>query len=237
MWLITEYLCNTLFSLKPAYATSSGGRTLLVPTPFAFKMALVDVVCRTEGVRTAEVIWDWLRNCATAIRPARQVVVNNAFTRILKPRRNPAEAGSEDEGPFQRTIGYREYAFVDGPLGIALQPPSDEFVVRLAEWMVAVNYLGKRGGFVQAIAPAVQVETLPDGYVHIATTLPEIIPIGVMQKLDECGPTLTFAKANIFTSERILLHKDRILRDVVLPYRVKSSSRGYTWYVAADSQS
>ena len=44
MWLIAEYEAVTLFSLKLSTATSSGGKTLLVPTPYALKMALLGVV-------------------------------------------------------------------------------------------------------------------------------------------------------------------------------------------------
>ena len=46
MWLIAEYQPVSLFSLKNSLATSSGGKSLLVPTPYAFKMALLDAACR-----------------------------------------------------------------------------------------------------------------------------------------------------------------------------------------------
>jgi hypothetical protein len=49
MWLIADYQPVTLFSLKNSLATSSGGKSLLVPTPCAFKMALLDAACRVWG--------------------------------------------------------------------------------------------------------------------------------------------------------------------------------------------
>ncbi|MEL6525291.1 MAG: hypothetical protein AAFQ07_06225, partial [Chloroflexota bacterium] len=60
MWVIAEYEATALFSLKPANATSSGGRTLLVPTPFAIKMAILNVVCLVEGVAQADSVCEWL---------------------------------------------------------------------------------------------------------------------------------------------------------------------------------
>ena len=54
MWLVSEYEASALFTLKPATATASGGKTLLVPTPFAIKMALLDVACRLAGRAAAE---------------------------------------------------------------------------------------------------------------------------------------------------------------------------------------
>src|SRR5260370_14710648 len=121
MWILAEYEATSLFSLKPATATSSGGKTLLVPTPFAIKMALLDVVCRTEGQAAGAAAWPALCAATVALRPALRVVVNNTFTRILKPRRNPAQPGTPHAGPMQKTIGYREYAFLDGELGIGIE--------------------------------------------------------------------------------------------------------------------
>ena len=62
MWLVAEYQPVGLFSLKHASATSSGGKSLLVPTPFALKMALLDGACRLWGVSEAEAIWPVLRD-------------------------------------------------------------------------------------------------------------------------------------------------------------------------------
>ena len=41
-WLVVEYRPTALFSLKISLATSSVGKTLIVPTPYAIKMAYVD---------------------------------------------------------------------------------------------------------------------------------------------------------------------------------------------------
>src|SRR3972149_6387150 len=45
-WLIAEYAPTALFSLKASFATSSVGRTLVVATPYAVKMAFVDAAFR-----------------------------------------------------------------------------------------------------------------------------------------------------------------------------------------------
>ncbi|MGH2541950.1 MAG: hypothetical protein ACRDIB_04085, partial [Ardenticatenaceae bacterium] len=121
MWLIADFEAVTLFSLKISSATASGGKTLLVPTPFAIKMALLDVACRTQGVSRAERRWPHVRDLEVAIRPARQAVVTNLFQKVLRPRRKPAGPGDSDAGPFGKTIGYREYVQLEGTLGIALR--------------------------------------------------------------------------------------------------------------------
>lgn len=104
MWLIAEYQPTALFSLKPAWATSSGGKSLLVPTPYALKMALLDAACRTAGVATAREAWPWLRDLVVGLEPPERMVVTNLFTRILKPSRTPARSGTQHAGPLGRTI-------------------------------------------------------------------------------------------------------------------------------------
>jgi hypothetical protein len=52
--------------------------------------------------------------------------------------------------------------------------------------------------------------------------------------LDDCGPDLTFDKADIYSDKKIKLGKERILRSVSLPYRLVRSSRAYGLYQRID---
>ncbi len=228
MWTIAEYEAVTLFSLKLSAATASGGKTLLAPTPYALKMALLDAACRTVGVTRAEAWWPAIRDLRVALRPAERVVVTNLFQKVLKPRRSPAKLDDPEAGPFQKTIGYREYAQLLGPWQVA-------FYCQLPqEWLEGLlfnlSYLGKRGGFVQLTELRGQHATLPAEFVELTAT-PEMFAFqGTLQVLDDCAPTLTFAKANIYSGERVTLGKERITRNVVLPYRVAQSSKSFTLY-------
>jgi hypothetical protein len=95
-----------------------------------------------------------------------------------------------------------------------------------------INYLGKRVGFLQLLAPPHSSAALPTGrFIHLtAAALRSFSPDGTLQMLDDCGPTLTFAKADIFNEAKIVLHKDRILRHIVVPYKHLRSSHSYSWY-------
>jgi len=230
MWLIAEYQPTALFSLKPAWATSSGGKSLLVPTPYAIKMALLDAACRTAGVTAAREAWPWLRDLTVALRPAERVVVTNLFTRILKPRRTEAGPGTQHAGPLGKTIAFREYVYFDGTLGIALSGDSIE-QARLAEWLLNVNYLGKRGGFVQLLRSPVSVDALPPEFV-VVNGAPDqsFLADGIIQQLDDCDPGLTFEKVDVYSGRGIKLGKERVLRHVVLPYRLIRSSKSFSCY-------
>ena len=230
MWLIAEYQPTALFSLKPAGATSSGGKSLLVPTPFAVKMALLDVACRTAGVAVAKEAWPWLRDLTVALRLPKRVVVTNLFTRILKPRRTLAKPGTQHAGPLGKTIGFREYVYFDGPLGIALGETLTD-PVRLEEWLLQINYLGKRGGFVQLLAPPTPAEMLPPEFIVVDGDPTRSFPAnGIIQQLDDCDSSLTFEKADIYSGKNIGLGKERVLRHVVLPYRLVRSSKSFSFY-------
>ncbi len=231
MWLIAEYEATTFFSLKPATATASGGKTLIVPTPFALKMALLDVVCRLEGRDIAAQVWDdWLAGVQIALRPAQAVVVNNTFIKILKPRRNPAEPGTQHAGYFQQTISYREYAQLVGPFAVALEVEREDQAGWLARWLLNVNYLGKRGSFIQLQSAPYLFDALPEDFLEVDGQIVGMPLDALLTQLDDVGEGMTFAHADIYSGKPIQLGKQRVLRHVALPYRLVSSSRGYSYY-------
>jgi len=100
----------------------------------------------------------------------------------------------------------------------------------LEELLLNLNYLGKRGSLMQLKdAPRWEV-ALPTEFVELTAT-PETFALqGTLQVLDDCTPTLTFAKANIYSGEKVTLGKERITRNVVLPYRLVRSSKSFTLY-------
>ena len=241
MWIIADYQPTTLFSLRPATATTSGGKSLIVPTPFAIKMALLDVAVRTRGVRYAESSFPALRDMRIAIDPPPQIVVNSTFTKILRIQEHKGkasekaekivEAKSEQEWPFKKTIAYREYVQLVGPLQFGFKNVDFSLLVPL---LLQVNYLGKRGGFLQLQATPYQTENLPSEFTEITESVGDSFPLGMLQQLDDFGPKITYEHANIYSGKSMRLGTHRILRPVILPYRTARSSRGYTLYERFD---
>ncbi len=242
MWVVAEYQPTALFSLRPATATSSGGKSLIIPTAFAVKMALLDALIRTQGVEKGRALFPTLRDLRVAVLPPERVVVNSTFTKILRLKEikskaseksaRIADAQSAQQWPFQKTIAYREYVQLAGSLKLGFEGATLE---QLGPVLVQINYLGKRGGFMQLQAPPVACEELPEGFIEITAGVDGSFPLGLLQIVDDCGPKLTFDQASVFSSKGISLGKDRILHHVVLPYRLVSSSRGYTLYERFDS--
>jgi len=234
MWLIAEYRPVTLFSFRSGIATSSGAKTLFLPTPFAIRTALLDVAIRTKGLVAGPVTFAWIKELSIAVRPPERVVVTNLFAKILKPTRK-----EEPEETMDRTIAFREYAQLEGTIALAFNS-AEEWADELATLLVQVNYFGKRGSFFQLIAAPRRTQDLAEGFVpmdgiyvqgtQVSGQGPKAFVAGLIQMMDDWGESLTFAKANIYTDEKIVIGKDRVRKSIVLPYRLVRSSKGFSYY-------
>lgn len=230
MWIVAEYEFVSLFSLKPCFATSSGGKTLLVPTPYALKMALLEVTCRLFGVAEAKQKWPEIRDLDVAVELPEQAVVTNLFQKILKARKEQPKPGVVDYGPFQRTIAYREYVHFAGSIKIGLQWHSLSEPEWLLDVLLNLSYLGKRGGFVQLIETPQIVASLPVEFVGLTRPPGQFSLDGVLQVLDDCSKKLSFEQVSSYTRDKVTLGKDRILHHIEIPYQEVGSSRSYTHY-------
>lgn len=231
MWYVTTYQPVSMISLKTAAATSTGGKSLLLPTPFAFKMALLDMVIQQVGASRGELLWGSIRDAQVAIRGPRHITVNNTFTKIMKPMKGRPSL-DPDTGlipPMIKTIAFREYVFWDEPIQVGVKL-GDDLPGAWMQWLSHVSYIGKRGGFIQAVDVSVQQETLSAGYTILTDPSDGFDLNGTLQVMDDCSPELTYEHVDIYSSKNMRIGKDRILRPIVLPYRQTQASRGYTLY-------
>lgn len=234
MWLEAIYQPTALFSLRPSWTTSSGGKSLLLPSPFALKMALFDAAFRTTGWAQAKDAWPWIRNLDIGIRLPRHILVTNLFIRILRVKEIKTAASGKESAitkakedqswPFARTIAYREFVFHPGVISLAIAVPNT-YAAQLADWLTQINYLGKRGGFVQLMALPRPIANA-DGYTLLTGQADSFPLAGIVQQLDDCDPQMTFEEANIYESRK----PKRVVRHIVLPYRLARSSRAYSLY-------
>ncbi len=144
MWLVAIYAQTSLFSLKASHVTSSGGKSNLVPTMYSFKMALIDAAFRVG--MDGEEVFQLVKPVKMCFRPPEKVVVNNSFIKILREPKNPVQGQ-----PYTQSVGYREFVHYGSVLEIALELNdfSNENVGLIEKLLWHVNYLGKRGSFVQ----------------------------------------------------------------------------------------
>ncbi len=235
MWLIAEYRPVTLFSFRSGIATSSGAKTLFLPTPFAIRTALLDAAIRTRGLAAGREAFTWIKQLSIAVRPPEKIVVTNLFAKILKPSRK-----EDAEGTMDRNIAFREYAQLEGTMALAFKPSDPCCMDELERLVVQINYFGKRGSFFQLMQqPQRTAELSPefiplDGvYIHnhqIQGQSPQTFVAGLIQLMDDWGETLTFYKVNIYSYEKIELYTVRVRKSIIMPYRLVRSSRGFSYY-------
>ena len=238
LWLVARYQPTSLFSLKHGDATSTGGKSLLVPTPFSIRMALLDVAIRTEGIQAGPRAFETIKSLRLAMRPPTHAAVTTTFVKILKPERDAKSRGRE----MQQTIAFREYVHLAGEMELAFGGAEDALAA-ITPWVQQVNYFGKRGSFFQLLAPPrtipTEMDRAPSGFILLKgpdlmhEAHPYAFQLGTLQRLDDWGEPLTFDKVNIYKRERkhkIRLYKDRVRMDVIYPYRLIRSSRGFTLY-------
>lgn len=233
MWYEATYQQVALFSLRQSLSTSSGGKTLLVPTPFALKMGLLDVAIRTLGKEGAVLLFPAIRDLHIALILPEQLVVINSFLRAVRPKKH---GPSDDVGSglvtlFGSTIANREFVFYSEPFGLALsEKEGHELPQELVQLLTQLNYIGRRGSFIQLLEIPQRREQLSEQWTVLTTNQRTFYADGTIQLLDDCSSELSFERADVTSGVRLVLGKDRVQRAIVLPCHQVRYSRGFTLF-------
>lgn len=239
-WLIVSYSPTSFFSLRMTHATSKGGKTLLVPTPYAVKIAFIDACFRMysghEAINKAQAVFDIVKGMEIRIRPPAYCVVQNTFIKVKQEERDAPQ------GMYAPTIAYREFCYLKGDLDVAIDTAglSAGQINELIELAMRISYFGKRGSFMQFLRSEIL-----EGEPEKAFTCPEdkadLISGGFATTLylDEFGSALIkeqdgFARINSYGGKPSALGKYRILVRTLLPYRYISSGKHYTFFKRTD---
>lgn len=241
-WLVLKYLPVSLFSLRSTMSTNKGGKALLVPTPYAVKMAVIDAAFRVAGSDRCDLlareVFERVKARSIRFRPPSECVVQNTFVKIRQEQRD-APAGS-----YVSTIAYREMVFFRGELEIAIdvQGLSEAEVGSIRTAGSHVNYFGKRGSFFQFVESAIMA-AVPSGFSLTMNESLASMPIGVYgisQFLDDFGPELCnakdgFERISTFHESTMTLNKHRVLTPTLLPYRMVEATRSFTRYIRSET--
>ncbi len=224
-WLVFSYEPTTLFSLKMSRATSSVGRTLLIPTPYAAKMAFVDAAFKVGWPGEITALVAALASVDVRIGVPEQAVITHT---IIKIRQEPKDRKS---GPaYIPAVAYREFVYLRGSLRWAfdLAEAPDWLAASLIEIAPGINYIGKRGSFIQFMGYGRDFELGP------AFTQPlnggEVKPTSGMQiaVLDDFGPEANFDALNSFSSVSIRRDRHRVFRETLVPLGLINVGPGFS---------
>ncbi|EKN67974.1 type I-A CRISPR-associated protein Cas5a [Schinkia azotoformans] len=232
-WLIAEYTFTTPFSLKSSLATSSGGKTNLLPTMFAFKMALINASYNIGLDGEAE--FKWIKELDIRFKPPKKATVQNSFVKILKESRK--EVLAEDPSQvFTSSVALREYILFSGSLYVAIhiEKLANANVQKLKQLLIHINQLGKRGCFVQFL-DITEAMSLDQTFTFLLEDKKISMPKSlIIQYLDDMGEKAKFESINNYGSKSASIGKDRIFKQVGVPYKLTKSSRGFSHYERID---
>jgi hypothetical protein len=229
MYLVAVYQPTTLFSLRDSQATSGAAKTLLIPSPYSVKMALLDVAIHWQGLKVTQEVFIWLKALTIRAAPPEIVVVNNTFIKIQRSPKSD-RLKKKPEEPFIPTIAFREYAQFLGKLHLAfdLTPLDQTQCETLKQLLLRVNYFGKRGCFFQLLEFQEQ-GSLDSTYSYVQGDL-HAPSIGIMHYLDDFGSKMTWEMANTFDKKS----PDRVTNPTLIPYRMTRSTKRSTLYTRTD---
>jgi len=218
------YKPTALFSLRDSNSTSSGAKSLFLPSPYAIKMALINQAISLGGVNfNAEPQkFHVIRDLKINFRISGNFCVNNCLLKIQKKR------GDE---PFKPTVGFREYLFLDSDLEIIFETNANDVdlfdktednMLFLKKYLCTINQLGKRGCFFQFVK--FNDNPLP------ANVLPFEIGrqlfYGILQEYDDFDENLIFDNVNSYSESKT----KRVKKIMVLPIMRTDASKSYTTY-------
>lgn len=227
------YRPTTLFSLKSSSATNSGAKSLLLPSPYAIKMAVLN---------QAITVGNELENLSTKkskefgyVRDAKieyyipdnsHFCVNNSFVKILKQKedkrsKKQREEGVQFESGFFETVSFREYIYLSKYLEIVFDVENEEAKLFLKKYLNKINYFGKKGCFFQFI----NYSDTPNHANVKEFDVENFVP-GIIEEYDDFYPKSTFEEVNNYSNKRA----KRLSIIMSLPLKNIGSSKSYTYY-------
>jgi len=228
-WLAFDYEPTSLFSLKMAAASSSVGRSLLTPTPYAVKMSFLDAAFCTGRGETAAGLVRALAVCDVRVGVPQHAALTHT---IIKVRQEPKKKMPGQ--PYISAVAYREFVHFRGRLRWAfdlarLPDTIAELLVALAP---AIHYIGKRGSFIQYQGRSRITELGPEfTQPLLAARLHQVDGPAHIAILDDFGPEATLDVLNSYSDTSIKRDKHRCFVHTLVPLAVVNEGPGFTEYL------
>lgn len=221
VWLYVDYEPISPFTLRPSNTTSTGGKSLLAPTPYAIKMGLLDRLIRHIGIEDAGDLFPAIRDLTLYMRVPLATAVNRTFQKVLRNY-------DSKELRWTPTIAQIEFCVASGLMQLAI-PMSDDSNINdmLVLGFSAINYFGKRGSFMQMV-DINRIEDAPDNsFINLCEANTQVIPQGFLQRMDDMLPDASFEDVSIFNPKA---KGGRRSYTVVFPYQLEHHGSNHTVY-------
>lgn len=214
------YKPTSLFSLKSSNATNSGAKSLLLPSPYAIKMAILNQAItvggdleRLSNKNSKE--FGYIRDAKIEyfLSEGGSFCVNNSFVKILKPVREGCG--------FQQTVAFREYVYISDEIEIIFEVEGDEAKSYLKQYLFRINYFGKKGCFFQFV----NYSDSPN-LANVRTFSVDNFVPGILEEYDDFGESVIFDNVDNFSSAKAKRGK----KIFSIPVSKVSSSKSFSCY-------
>lgn len=233
-WLVFRYAPIALFSLKHSRATSTVGKTLLTPTPYAVKMAFLDAALRHGLTGDPRALVRWLARVSLRIGVPQHACVTGTIQSIRKEIREVERRRNPGLPPYRGSIAMREFAHFLGTISLAFDlktcPP--ELIALLLQAAPAINYLGKRGSFIQYLSGARRTDLDPTFVRPVDGSDARPRVGGHRVALDDFGQKASFEALNSFAPTEVRRGIDRRFIEAIVPLKVYNAGPGFVHYRA-----
>jgi hypothetical protein len=138
-WLVFLYWPTALFSLKASRATSTVGKSLLIPTPYAVKMAFLDAALRHNLTNDPAGLVRMLADVQVRIGVPDHACVTGTIQRVRQETRVEDRKKDRTLPYYRPTIAMLE----SGRLPPSITSASVEVLCSIAGWSVAKRWTGR----------------------------------------------------------------------------------------------
>lgn len=223
MWLEVVYRPTSLFSLRKSDVTHPAAKTLISPSPYTIKMALINAAINFFSMDFAKENFNMIRDLEIQFSLPKYICVNNCFVKIQKEpkEKKPGQA-------FQSTVAFREYIYYQDILKLLIRVNEQNKTDILKSLFMRINYFGKRGCFFQFICfNEYKKYDLINNYSCIFsknTIRPNTV--GILISMDDFAKDATFNNADIYSKE----NAKREQKIYCFNIRQLKANRNYTLY-------
>jgi hypothetical protein len=230
MWVYAEYEPVAVFGLRPSNTTSSGGKSLVCPTPYGIKMGLLDRAIRDEGVDAALADFEAIRDMAVWVSLPDAVTVNRTFQKIFRSQKSTLNEDTGRMEVWNSTIVQREYCLFTGVFTLALQT-EEGFAARLPQLLSGINYFGRRGSFMQLVAWGITTEPPAEGaFTQLSRREnPPSLSLGYLQRMDDMRPDAEWEDVDAYHGKK-RGDGGRTQYNVIVPYQLSHNGPSHTIY-------
>lgn len=221
MWLKVEYIPTSLFSFKDIKATNTAATSLLFPTPFGVKMALVSEAIKEFDFEKGKYIFKLVKKRKIKYNLPEEAVVNKTFGRINDLRNKIGRSKP----------AYREYVYFNGSLKVAINIDNmnQEEIDLLKSLFLRINYFGKKGSFMQFKESKI-TDNLDDNYLKLMSEGEIDFKFkSIIQQTEDIPSDASFEAINIY-NENESLSRDNNEKLYVVNIEKTLSGDGYQYY-------